>query len=66
MDKSKRNKFYYHDIRSKVENPKENHIPKSIKPLEEQKESSPLRISEWNVDPMDEDTTKRESSNQTS
>ena len=66
MDKSKRIKFHYHDTRNKVENPKENHIHKSIKPLEEQKESPPPRTSEWNLDPMDVDSTKRESSNPTS
>ena len=53
-------------MRSKVENTKEVHIPKSFSPLEEQKASYPLRISNWNHDSKDEESTKRESSNQIS
>ena len=66
MERSKKTKLYYHDTRSKVESLKKDHKPKSLSPLEEQKESLSLRISKWNHDPMDVDSTKRESSNQTS
>ena len=66
MEKSKRTKFFYHDTRNQVENPKENHIPKPNKSLEEQKESPPPKISEGNLDPMDIDSAKHESSHPTS
>ena len=66
MEKTKRVRLYFHDTRSEVETPKDNHLPKSIKPLEEQKESSPPSINEQNLEPMDEDTTKQESSPPTS
>ena len=66
MEKTKKVKLYFHDTRSKIETPKDNHLPQSIKPLEEKKESSPPRINEWNLEPMDEDITKQESSPPTS
>ena len=66
MERSKKTKLYFHDTRSKVESTNEDHKPKSFSPLEEQKESQPLRISKRNHDPMDVDSIKRESSNQTS
>ena len=55
MEKSKRTKFFYHDTRNQVENPKENHIPKPNKSLEERKESP---SSKGNLVPMDIDSAK--------
>ena len=66
MEKSKRVKLYFHDTRSEVETPKENYLLKSIKPFKEQEESSPSRINERNLDPMDEGSAKQESSTPTS
>ena len=66
MEKSKRTKFFYHDTRNQVENPKENHSPKPNKSLEERKESPSPKTSERNLDPMDIDSTKHESSHPTS
>ena len=66
MEKTKWVKLYFHDTRSEVETPKDNPLLKSITPIEEQKESSSPRINEWNLEPMDEDTTKQESSPPTS
>ena len=66
MEKSKKTKLCYHDTKSKVESTKEDHKSESSSPLEEQKESQPLSMSKWNHDPMDVDSTKRKSSNQTS
>ena len=66
MERSKKTKLYFHDTRSKVESTKEDHKLKSFSPLEEQKESQPLRISKGNHDPMDVDSTKRKSSDQAS
>ena len=66
MERSKKTKLYFHDTRSKVENTKEDHKPKSSSPFEERNESQTLSVNKWNHDPMDVDSTKRESSNQAS
>ena len=66
MEKSKRTKFFYHDTRNQVGNSKEYHIRKLNKPLKEQKESPPPKTSEGNLDPMDVDSAKHESSHPTS
>ena len=66
MERSKKTKLYFHDTRSKVESTKEDHKPKSSSPLEERNELQTLSVNKWNHDPMDVDSTKRESSNQAS
>ena len=66
MEKTKKVKLYFHDTRSKVETPKDNHLPQLTKPLEGKRESSPPRINKWSLEPMNEDSTTRESSPPTS
>lgn len=63
MDKSKRIKFFYHDTRNEIENPKENHITKSHNSTEEQKRSCPLKLSKGDHDSKREGSTKQELSN---